>query len=94
MSLLPALPNIRYIRLLKHGKPLDLFRLDGTDEELDHALAHMRDVYSYTDPELTVLLLDKYEGLELEWQFIYETCIPWEDAQNTLEGFEVSINWN
>ncbi len=94
MDLLPALPNIRYVRISENGEPINLFRLDGTDEELDHAVAHMRETYAYVNPNITIELMDKYEALCIEWRFISQTCVPWEEAKKKLEHFEVALQWN
>lgn len=94
MGMLPELPNIRYVRVSENGKDLNLFRLDGTEEELEHALTHMVETYQHINPALEITIMPREEALKIEWKFVSKTCIPWELAKKKLKGFEVALNWN
>lgn len=95
MGLLPELPNVRYIRIRDvDGNDINLFRLDGNDEDVAHAIEHMQASYSRSNTEVSIEFMDKKDALCIEWGFIMNTCVPWEEAKKYIKDFEVAISWN
>lgn len=95
MNLLPELPNIRYVRVRdEEGKNLNLFRFDGSDEEVAHAIEHIRATFDKSDKRVTIDFMSKKDAVKVEWDFIINNCVPWEEAKKYLKNFEVVLSWN
>ena len=95
MNMLPGLPNIRYVRVRDaDGNDLNLFRLDGSDEDVAHAIDHMRAAFEQTEHTVTIDFMDRKDAIHIEWGFIMNNCVPWEEAKKYLKNFDVVISWN
>ncbi len=95
MTILPGLPQIRYVRVRdENGKDLNLFRFDGSEEDVAHAIQHIRATFEGTDHNVTIDFMDRKEAMQVEWGFITNSCVPWEEAKKYLKNFEVAISWN
>lgn len=93
-KLLPDLPNVRYVRVSDEGKDLNLFRLDGDDKEIEHTIAHMKEVYSKISDTVVVEFMSKEDVRIFEWKFISKNCVPWEKAKKKFKTFESVLMWN
>ena len=89
------LPNIRFVRIWHSEDAVGLFQLQGTEEEIQKQASEMQDQYQFVDPHITVELLSKEEGKEVNWKIIMNGCVPWEQAKTRIHpSFEYSFNWN